>query len=281
MIVDPEAVWRFLLDAAAHDFERDGGFQATVDGTQLRLDRHANWQAATRLDDQPVVMLDALGPLASAGRFVVAQLGQSLDGRIATASGHSHYINGTAGLAHLHRLRALADAVVVGAGTACEDRPQLTVRNVAGSDPARVIIDPRGRVPVAGPLFEDGDHPAPVLHLIGPRARPENAPAHVRRIQLDPARGEFEPSALVARLRALGLPRLLIEGGTGTVSRFLHAEALDRLHLLIAPLIIGSGRPGIALPVIERLDEALRPPMRSFRLADELLVDVDLASKRD
>ena len=64
--------------------------------------------------------------------MVVGQIGQSLDGRIATATGHSQYINGAAGLAHLHRLRALVDAVVVGVGTAIADDPQLTVRRVAG-----------------------------------------------------------------------------------------------------------------------------------------------------
>jgi len=63
---------------------------------------------------------------------VVAQIGQSLDGRVATETGHSHYINGPAGLAHLHRLRALVDAVVIGVGTALADDPQLTVRRVTG-----------------------------------------------------------------------------------------------------------------------------------------------------
>ena len=77
---------------------------------------------------------------------VVGQIGQSLDGRIATATGHSHYINGPAGLAHLHRLRALVDAVVIGVGTALADDPQLTVRRVAGPEPARVVIDPNGRL---------------------------------------------------------------------------------------------------------------------------------------
>ena len=67
--------------------------------------------------------------------MVVGQIGQSLDGRVATATGHSHYINGPAGLAHLHRLRALVDAVVVGVGTALADDPQLTVRRVAGPQP--------------------------------------------------------------------------------------------------------------------------------------------------
>ncbi|MEL6128139.1 MAG: RibD family protein, partial [Pseudomonadota bacterium] len=78
---------------------------------------------------------------------VVAQLGQTLDGRIATVTGASKYINGHSALDHLHRLRAHVDAVVVGVGTAIADDPQLTVRRVDGQSPARVVIDPRGRMP--------------------------------------------------------------------------------------------------------------------------------------
>src|ERR1700704_2740400 len=71
---------------------------------------------------------------------VVGQIGQSLDGRAATATGHSHYINGAEGLDHLHRLRALMDAVVVGVATALADDPLLTVRRVCGPHPARGIL---------------------------------------------------------------------------------------------------------------------------------------------
>ena len=67
--------------------------------------------------------------------FVVAQLGQSLDGRIALPSGESKYINGPAALDHLHRLRAAVDAVIVGIGTVTADDPQLTVRRVDGREP--------------------------------------------------------------------------------------------------------------------------------------------------
>ena len=77
---------------------------------------------------------------------IVGQVGQSLDGRVATATGHSKYINCPAGIEHLHRLRALVDIVVVGVGTALADDPQLTVRQVAGPQPARAVIDPRGRL---------------------------------------------------------------------------------------------------------------------------------------
>src|SRR4026209_2195925 len=80
------------------------------------------------------------------GLVVVGQIGQSIDGRIATVTGHSKYINGPAGLAHLHRLRALVDAVLVGIGTAVADDPLLTVRRCAGPSPARIVLDPRGRL---------------------------------------------------------------------------------------------------------------------------------------
>src|SRR5829696_1533970 len=88
---------------------------------------------------------------------VVGQIGQSIDGRIATVTGHSQYINGPAGLAHLHRLRALVDAVLIGIGTAVADDPLLTVRRCTGPSPARIVLDPRGRLsPDAKVLTDDG-----------------------------------------------------------------------------------------------------------------------------
>src|SRR5262245_37114019 len=88
---------------------------------------------------------------------LVGQCGQSIDARVATASGHSHYINSESGLIHLHRLRALVDAVVIGVGTAIADDPRLTVRRVKGPNPARVVVDPKGRLPAtARVLAADG-----------------------------------------------------------------------------------------------------------------------------
>src|ERR1700724_2841335 len=107
----------------------------------------------------PAPWEERFGPLRTGAvddLVVVGQFGQSLDGRVATESGHSHYINGPAGLAHLHRLRALVDAVVVGVGTALADDPQLTVRHVAGPNPARIVIDPRGRIAAGARLFARG-----------------------------------------------------------------------------------------------------------------------------
>jgi riboflavin biosynthesis pyrimidine reductase len=76
------------------------------------------------------------------------------------------------------------------------------------------------------------------------------------------------------------LRRILIEGGADTVSRFLAAGCLDRLHVIVAPVILGAGRPGIALPPVERADQAMRVQMRTHRIDDEILLDCNLSAQR-
>lgn len=208
---------------------------------------------------------------------VVAQCGQSIDARVATASGHSHYINGAEGLAHLHRLRALVDAVVVGVGTALADDPQLTVRRVAGPNPARVVIDPNGRLtPAARLLADDGVRR---LVITGAQAALD-LPAGVEVVKLATADGQLAPPAVLAALAERGFRRILIEGGSNTVSRFLAGGCLDRLHVMIAPMIIGAGPASVSLPPIARIDEAIRAPMRAHILGDEVLLDCDLSAQR-
>jgi riboflavin-specific deaminase-like protein len=208
---------------------------------------------------------------------VIGQFGQSIDARIATVSGHSHYINGTEGLAHLHRLRALVDAVVVGVGAALADDPQLTVRRVSGPSPARVVIDPNGRLPATARLFNNDGVRRLVLTTAAARA---SLPAGVERVVLPENRGEIAPAAMLAALAERGFRRILVEGGAVTVSRFLAASCLDRLHVVIAPIIIGAGPPSVTLAPIARIDEALRAPMRVHVLGEEVLLDCDLAAQR-
>jgi diaminohydroxyphosphoribosylaminopyrimidine deaminase / 5-amino-6-(5-phosphoribosylamino)uracil reductase len=205
--------------------------------------------------------------------FVVAQLGQSLDGRIATLSGHSKYINRAAALDHLHRLRAHVDAVVVGVGTVIADDPLLTVRRVPGRSPARVVIDANGRLPHdAKCLVDDG------VRRIVLRARPLGAPEGVEEMLVEADGGAaLAPQAIIEALFRAGLRRILIEGGARTISTFLEHRAVDRLHVLVAPVILGSGVPGIELPPIAVVGEALRPVTRVHQLADgDVLFDCDL-----
>jgi len=198
------------------------------------------------------------------GPMVVAQLGQSLDGRIATPTGASKYINGGEALRHLHGLRARVDAVVVGVGTAIADDPRLTTRHCPGQDPARVVIDPQGRLPAGLAMLGDGRGPVTVV------TRPEHgAPAGCRQIRLEADRqGTIPPERIVAALLARGHRRILVEGGAETLARFLDAGAVDELHLMIAPIVIGSGKTGLNLAPIERLEDAVRPRVRTMRFRD-------------
>ena len=208
---------------------------------------------------------------------VVGQCGQSIDGRIATPTGHSHYINGEAGLAHLHRLRALVDAVVIGVGTAIADDPQLTVRRVEGPSPARVIVDPNGRLPTtARVLAADGNRR---LVVTGDDARTQ-LPQGVEIVRLAADRGRIAPSTILAALAERGFRRILIEGGADTISRFLAAGCLDRLHIVVAPIILGSGPSSLAMAPIKRVEEAMRAPIRAHLLGEEVLLDCDLTAQR-
>jgi diaminohydroxyphosphoribosylaminopyrimidine deaminase/5-amino-6-(5-phosphoribosylamino)uracil reductase len=219
---------------------------------------------------------DLFGPLR--GRtMVIGQIGQSLDGRIATESGHSHYINGPAGILHLHRLRSLVDAVVIGVGTAIADDPLLTVRRCEGPHPARVVLDPKGRLTCDAKVFGGDGVRRMLVTAADTRCAPPNG---VEVVALPAPDGRISPHDVLAALAERGLRRVLIEGGADTVSRFLAAGCLDRLHVMVAPIILGSGRAGLVLPPIERCDQALRPPMRIFRLDDETLFDVDLTAQR-
>jgi riboflavin-specific deaminase-like protein len=208
--------------------------------------------------------------------FVVAQLGQSLDGRIATVTGHSRWINGERALDHLHALRAAVDAVVVGVGTVVADDPQLTVRRVPGRDPARVVIDPTGRAPRGARCFLPNGTPRYAVCT-----QQTLAPAGVCALVL-PRRGHSIPPAdIIASLHHLGLRRILIEGGADTISRFIDAGVVDRLQVLLAPVILGSGRSGLALAPIRWMTEAMRPATRVHVFPDgDVLFDCDLRRGR-
>ena len=207
-------------------------------------------------------------PIAEAEHIVIGQLGQSLDGRVATATGKSRYINGPEAIRHLHRLRALVDAVVVGVGTVVADDPQMTVREVEGPCPARIVIDPNFRLPDCARMLADGAAPIYAVQADG-RPRPEG----VTPIVAPNRGGAIAPADIVAALGERGFRRILIEGGARTVSQFLAAGALHRLHLSVAPMVIGSGPVGINLPAIDELDGALRPNTMTHLLGRDVLFD--------
>jgi riboflavin-specific deaminase-like protein len=209
--------------------------------------------------------------------FVVAQLGQSLDGRIATVTGESQWINKEDALNHVHRVRAAVDAVIVGIGTVVADDPRLNVRRVPGRSPARVVIDPRGRMPPVANLLADDGAERLIVRAKGCSAPLPSACEPIE-VPLD-GNGKIAPLEIVAALFRRGLRKMLIEGGAGTVSGFIDGGAVDRLHVLVAPVILGSGKSGLTLKPIDKLTEALRPTAEVHILADgDVLFDCDMRS---
>lgn len=289
----PEQVWALLLELRRQirslatlpeclGLGFDGQGQPThmaVDdpGLLLAIAADGSWSARIPVSESGAELLELYLPMALACRarsWTVAHLGQSLDGRIATVDGGSHYVNGPENLTHLHRMRALGDAIVVGACTVKCDNPQLTTRRVTGSNPVRVVLDPRRRLAAAHGVFQD--RAAPTWLVCAEELADDHGPGHARLIGVPYDGQRLDLRAVMQRLHAGGLFGVFVEGGGQTVSAFLEQALLDRLQIAVAPLIIGSGRSGITLPPVQDLSQGLRPRHRRYVMGEDVLFDCRL-----
>jgi diaminohydroxyphosphoribosylaminopyrimidine deaminase/5-amino-6-(5-phosphoribosylamino)uracil reductase len=216
-----------------------------------------------------------LSRLTRSRPMVTLKLAQSLDGRIATAAGESRWITGAEARRAVHAMRARHDAVMVGAGTARADDPELTVREMGVTrQPVRVVasrrldLDPGGRL---GRTARD----VPVWLLHGPEAPPARRAAwQAARLFEVPAGGAggLDPAAMLAALGEAGLTRVFCEGGGALAAALLGAGLVDRIALFTAGLALGAeGWPGLGALGISVLAEAPR-----FRLAETRAVGADV-----
>ena len=181
--------------------------------------------------------------------FVTLKLAASLDGKIATSSGDSHWISSAASRNFVHRLRNQVDAVLVGSGTVIADDPQLTCRIRGGRNPWRIILDRRLRISPAAQLFRQDD-PEKTLIVTSRRAPAGRARALAARgarlLSLPERHGKMSWSALLKKLAALEIQSVLIEGGATIAASALKEKAVDKILFFYAPKIIGGdGRPMI------------------------------------
>ncbi len=240
---------------------------------------HAGFEVALPADDPRHAMIDLYLPICSAtdsSPITVGHLGQSLDGFIATHAGESQYVTGDENILHLHRMRALCDAVIVGAGTVAADDPQLTTRYVEGPNPLRVVLDPTRRLAQHYKVFNDDS--APTLYVCA-RSLARAGETHVGRaalVALDDRPDGVDAGEVLQELRARGCHRIFVEGGGVTVSMFLEANLLERLQIAIAPLLIGDGRPAIRLAPRMALSDCHRPRYRVFRMGADVLFDCEI-----
>lgn len=206
---------------------------------------------------------------------------QTLDGRIATRSGHSQWVSCAASLRLAHQLRAANDAILVGVGTVLVDDPQLTVRLTPGQSPLRVVVDTTLRLPLDARILSD--RAAATLVATTHRTSPERIDA-VRAegaevVVLPEGQGGVDLAALLRHLGARGVASVLVEGGASLITSTLRDRLVDRLVVCIAPKLIGSGIEAVGDLAIHRLHDALTFEGASFRrLGDDLIFDGTLRS---
>jgi diaminohydroxyphosphoribosylaminopyrimidine deaminase/5-amino-6-(5-phosphoribosylamino)uracil reductase len=217
--------------------------------------------------------------------FVTAKVATTLDGRVAAADGSSRWITSEAARADAHELRADAQAIVVGAGTALADKPALTVRDVEVMPhraPLRVLLDARGRVPAEGPLFDTAL--APTLVVTTDRARAgaidawRSAGAKVETVAPSSLGSGVDFDAALTLLAGHGVLHALVEGGATLLGALVTAGRAQRLVAYVAPALLGTtGLPAFAFPGPASIDGALRFELASVtRLGPDVRLEYEV-----
>jgi diaminohydroxyphosphoribosylaminopyrimidine deaminase / 5-amino-6-(5-phosphoribosylamino)uracil reductase len=193
---------------------------------------------ADAVRDQNATFFHAHSAAGADRPFIALKLAMSLDARVADRDGRSVWITGEAARAETHRLRAGYDAVAVGIGTAMADDPRLTVRGAVEPRvaPVRIVFDRSLRLPVDGALARTARE-VPVWAVCEP-----DAPAERCRALEDAGVRVVAGFGLDDQLRAVreaGVRSLFVEGGAVLASALLAADAVDRMYLFYAPVLIG------------------------------------------
>jgi GTP cyclohydrolase II len=231
-------------------------------------------------DGQAVDATALLGEVGSPSDrpYVVLKYAQTLDGRIATSGGDSKWISGPQERRVAHALRAACDAVLVGAGTVLADDPLLTVRMVPGASPIRVVLDSTLRAPPDAQVF--GPDAATIV-LTSERSDPDRRAAlRHQGVKVEVVGGApdgVDLAAGLARLCALGIRCLLVEGGSRVITSALRARLADRLVVAVAPLLLGTGTDAVGDLGAGLVRDGLRLVNRSVhQLGPDLMVAADL-----
>lgn len=218
--------------------------------------------------------------------FVTLKYAQSIDGRIATATGHSQWISSPASLKFAHRFRAEHDAILVGSGTVHHDNPELTVRLVRGRNPLRIIVDSGLNISERARVLKKS---ALVPTLIATVQSPENprfkelAASGAQIITVAPDKqGKVDLRKLLKILGRRKISSVLVEGGAQIITSLLENNLVNRLVTVIAPKIIGSGIEAIGDLHIRNLESAKRLTIQKImKRGTDLIIDSRLGKVID
>ncbi|MDD5722292.1 MAG: bifunctional diaminohydroxyphosphoribosylaminopyrimidine deaminase/5-amino-6-(5-phosphoribosylamino)uracil reductase RibD [Syntrophales bacterium] len=193
--------------------------------------------------------------------FVTLKYAQTLDGRIASFTGHSRWISSELSLKFAHRLRGQHDAVLVGIGTVAADDPDLRVRLVRGRNPLRIIVDSSLRIPSDARVLDNQDT-ARTLVVTGPlRESGKSSVIEERGIETLAVErntdGSLDLKMLLTELGKRQISSVLVEGGAGVITSLVRAGLFDRMIVINAPKILGSGIEAVGDLGISRIDDSI------------------------
>ena len=203
-------------------------------------------------------------------KLVIAQIGQSIDGRIALNNGNSHYINNPKSIIYLHCLRSISDAIIVGSNTIKKDDPLLTTRKIKGTNPKRIIIDGSLSLNNKYKIFNDGNE-----NIIFTKS---NKNIRLNNSTIIRLKEKNFTKNLITQIKKLKYKNILVEGGSKTISELININYIDILQFMIAPILIGSGINSLNLKEISNLNKAIRPKHNFNELENEIIVNLFLNS---
>jgi diaminohydroxyphosphoribosylaminopyrimidine deaminase/5-amino-6-(5-phosphoribosylamino)uracil reductase len=217
---------------------------APVSGRGLATLEQAGLQVAVGCEAGPARALNAayLKRLMTGRPLVTAKWAMTLDGKSATASGHSRWISSELSRSVVHELRGKMDAIVVGRGTVDADDPLLTARPPGPRCPLRIVLDSEARIPISSQLVQTARQ-SPVLVAVTERA------TDARREQLIelgcevagfPGQGRVPIARLLDELGRREMSNVLVEGGGQVLGAFLDEGQVDAVEVFIAPLLEGG-----------------------------------------
>ncbi|HWP81213.1 MAG TPA: bifunctional diaminohydroxyphosphoribosylaminopyrimidine deaminase/5-amino-6-(5-phosphoribosylamino)uracil reductase RibD [Bacteroidota bacterium] len=229
-------------------------------------------EEATRLNERFVYYMKKRKP------FVGIKVAQTLDGLIADVRRRSQWITSPGARQEAHRLRAIYESVLIGAGTAIKDNPELTVRLVKGRNPTRIVVDGRLRCPPNLKLFDTRHAKTIVLTSRSAFHRKKALVQQLERkgvsVITAGASPQLSVTAIQTKLSTLGISSVLIEGGGETVSRFLEKPVANKIHVFVAPKILGGGLTSFSLRNPRILTKALTLNGVEVRcVGDDVLVE--------
>lgn len=177
--------------------------------------------------------------------FITIKFAQTLDGKIASSDRSSKWISSPESLKFAHKLRASNDAILVGIGTILSDDSKLTTRLVRGKNPTRIIIDRKLRVPVKAQVLSLPEKNKTIIFTtkVASKHKIDRITKKGIEIIVLPAkkRGDIDLRHIIRILYKKGIRRILVEGGSRTITSFIREKLADRLVSVISPKIIGKG----------------------------------------